>query len=249
VDPAALLHPIQVVPPLVFHAARLDSSRVYPLTLVADAEGMVSALQAPLTRAAALSTVLAAAPMGDTVAAKEALFQELRAQTVPEKQGSLSEAVTELRGCELARALTLIPQLAVGWRGDRAGTLEHVLTQAELTALLLYLGWSVPDPPPDKKGRERKRSRNKGFLVILPESRGQCRATYGLESKVFKLITPLSLFGENLDFVKGVQPPEQNGRVYDIVTFTLRAPTAAPPRTLARAQAAFDPVEYGGMAM
>eukprot|EP00966_Prymnesium_polylepis_P328067 7383876-Prymnesium_polylepis.1 len=124
-----------------------------------------------------------------------------------------------------------------------------MLTEAELTTLITHLGWSVPDPPPDKRGRERKRHRNKGFLLILPESRGRCRATYGLESKVFKLITPLSLFGEDLDFVKGVQPPEEDGMVYDIVSFKLRKPTAEPPRTLARARAAFDPVEYGGMAM
>ena len=124
-----------------------------------------------------------------------------------------------------------------------------MLTEAELTTLLLHLGWSVPDPPPDKLGRDRKRYRNKGFLLVLPESRGRCRATYGLESKVFKLITPLSLFGEDLDFVKGVQPSEEEGKVYDIVEFKLCTPTARPPRSLARAQAAFDPLEYGGMAM
>ena len=73
--------------------------------------------------------------------------------------------------------------------------------------------------------------------------------TYGLESKSFKLITPLSLFGEDLYFVKGVQPPEAPDKVYDIVSFKLRALTAEPPRSLARARAAFDPLEYGGMAM
>ena len=248
VKPPALLYPIKVVPPPAFHAARLDSSAAYPLALLADADGMVSALEAPLSRASALSTVLAAAPVGDKAAAKEMLFQEVRSQTVPENQDSLLEAETALRGCQLGYALTLVPQLAAGWRGDRAGTLEHVLTDAELTALLHHLGWSVPDPPPDKRGRERKRLRNKGFLLILPESRGRCRATYGLESKLFKLITPLSLFGEDLNFVKGAQPPEDDGMVYDIVTFSLRAPTAHPPRSLARARAAFDPIEYGGMA-
>ena len=77
----------------------------------------------------------------------------------------------------------------------------------------------------------------------------QCRVTYGLESKSFKLFTPLSLFGENLNFVKGVQPPEEGDMVYDIVTFALRLPIAQPPRSLARAREAFDPPEYGGMAM
>ena len=249
VEPEALRYPIKVVPPSAFHAARLDSSVAYPLALVADSDGMVRALEAPLSRAAALSTVLAAAPVGDKAAAKETLFQEVRSQTVPENQESLSEAVTELRGCQLGHALTLVPRLAAGWRGDRAGTLEYVLTEAELTTLLTHLGWSVPDPPPDKLGRDRKRYRNKGFLLILPESRGRCRVTYGLESKSFKLITPLSLFGEDLDFVKGVQPPEAPDKVYDIVSFKLRALTAEPPRSLARARAAFDPLEYGGMAM
>ena len=249
VDPVALLYPIKVVPQAALHAARLDSSCAYPLALVADSDGMVSALEAPLSRPGALSSVLAAAPMGDKAAALESLIQEVRSQTVPENQDSLSEAVTELRGCQLAHALTLVPQLAAGWRGDRAMTLEYVLTEAELSTLLLHLGWSVPDPPPDKLGRERKRHRNKGFLLILPESRGRCRVTYGLESKSFKLITPLSLFGEDLDFVKGVQPPEAPDKVYDIVSFKLRALTAEPPRSLARARAAFDPLEYGGMAM
>ena len=141
----SLRAPIQVVPPMALRAARLDSSRAYPLALVADEDDMVSALQAPLTRAAALSTVLAAAPVGDTAAATESLFQEVRSQTVPENQESLLEAVTELRGCLLGHALTLVPQLAAGWRGDRSGTLEYVLTEAELTAR----------PPPTRLERAR----------------------------------------------------------------------------------------------
>ena len=247
----SLAAPIQVVPPMAYHAARLDSSRAYPLILIADREGIVRAVDAPLSRAAALSAVCAAAPVGDEPALKEMLHNEIRMQTMPENQDSLSEAITELRGFPLSNALTIVPRLAGGWRGDRAGTLEAELSEAELTLLLgrLGFGWSVPDPPPNRRGMERKRFRNKGFLLILPASRVQCRVTYGLESKSFKLFTPLSLFGENLNFVKGVQPPEEGDMVYDIVTFALRLPIAQPPRSLARAREAFDPPEYGGMAM
>ena len=118
---------------------------------------------------------------------------------------------------------------------------------SQVVALLPRLGWSVPDPEPNRHGTERKRSRGKGFVVLLPECRDKVVATYSLEYKRYTLHLNLSLFGEDLNSSKGVEPKKEKGKQYDIVTHTNRAKTALPPRTLARARAAFDPEVYGGM--
>ena len=68
-----------------------------------------------------------------------------------------------------------------------------------------------------------------------------------MELKRFTLHLNLSLFGEDLNYSKGIEPKKEKLKQYDIVTFTNRAKTALPPRTLARAREAFDPEVYGGM--
>eukprot|EP00966_Prymnesium_polylepis_P076758 1779468-Prymnesium_polylepis.1 len=82
------------------------------------------------------------------------------------------------------------------------------------------LGWTVPDPEPDKMGRERKRKRNKGFILVDPA--GAHKAVYCMETK-------------NLKFVRGVDPGSKKNQEYDMVTRKHRAPTAEPPLTLGRA--------------
>eukprot|EP00966_Prymnesium_polylepis_P130292 3013337-Prymnesium_polylepis.1 len=82
-------------------------------------------------------------------------------------------------------------------------------------------------------GRERKRTRNKGFVLVDPA--GAHKAVYCMETKVMKLHLALALFGENLKFVRGVDPGSKKKKKYDMVTRKHRAPTAEPPLTLGRA--------------
>ena len=116
----------------------------------------------------------------------------------------------------------------------------------QLTDLLLAMAWIVPDPEPGRGHRERKRMRGKGIMAILPESRSGAKATYFLELQRYWLELPLTLFGENLQYAQGVEPPTEENMVYDVATFTHRPPHAQPPLTLARAHEAFALPEYGG---
>ena len=114
--------------------------------------------------------------------------------------------------------------------------MEQPLKVADLERILVLntaLGWTVPDPEPDKLGRERKRTRNKGFILI--DKAGVHKATYCMETKVFKLHLALAYFGENLQFVRGSDPGSKKKKQYDMVTRTHRVPTAEPPLTLGRA--------------
>jgi len=90
---------------------------------------------------------------------------------------------------------------------------------------------------------QRTRTRNKGFVLV--DSTGDNFAVYCMETKVLKLHLALALFGENLEFVRGVDPGEGDGDAtqYDIVTRAHRNPLQLPALSLGRAEDHFALVE------
>ena len=144
---------------------------------------------------------------------------QVRLQSVPEKQDSLSNACIELRNFSLSQAVVITNDLK--WRGDRSLTFDSYLTEVELRRLIPQLGWEVPAPEPDRAGRIRTRRRNKGFLLIMThkdqDESGTNRIEYCMETKRFRVFLALAHFGENLEFVRGAVLPEGVGK-YDLVT-------------------------------
>ena len=233
-----------LVPNGATHAFGLEYSAILNLRLVETADGL-EAVHEKVTRRGACQQVAAwTKQRGGIDGARTILTvaNEIRLQGIPEKQDNLARSLITLRATSLASAVAVAP--ALEWRGDRALTLEQPLTRADLERICTLnaaLGWRVADPEPTRSGAQRKRKRNKGFILVEPAETN--RAVYCMETKVLQLELALALFGENLEFVRGLDPGDGIHPLampqYDIVTRTHRAATSVPARTLARADTHF----------
>ena len=245
--------PILAVPPranVIFGMAYEAATRPMELVL---ADGSLAVIAEPRTEEQVRADLLSVATsvgfegIEDT---RRLLLNEVRLQATPEKQTNLADSRVVLRGFSLARALMIMRDPV--WRGDRSLTLEQYLTRGELCNILGELpsdGWIIPEKEPDARGVVRKRTKNKGYLLVMTHDDGNGRGSnvlaYCLETKCLTLRLALGYFGENLKFVKGATPParaegETACHEFDIVTRTYQLRTDGVVWTEARALAHFD---------
>lgn len=175
------------------------------------------------------------------------LGNEVRMQMVPEAQTNLADAVATLRGFSLARFLLLDDAaMDAEWRGDRTLTLDLYITDFTMLDTILSgngsRGWVVPEKEPDKVGRVRKRTTNKGFMLLMlhadVDGAGSNVLSYCLETKKLEIRLSLAYFNMAFKWVRGAElppPPASKGFKFDIVAREWQAKSAPPVWTLARA--------------
>ena len=178
-----------VVPSGATHAFGLEYSTVFTLTLIETSDGFAAVHERSTALKACGQVAAWAKQRGgvDVASVLTTVANEVRLQGIPEKHDNLARAVITFRGSSLATAVAVAPELA--WRGDRELTLEQPLAQVDLERIFARnfpsLGWRVPELEPARNGAQRKRKRNKGFVLV--EQAETNRVLYCMETKVLQL--------------------------------------------------------------
>ena len=123
------------------------------------------------------------------------------------------------------------------------------MTYAASSQAVKHTGWIVPEREPSRNGAKRQRlGRHRGYMLVYMhddvDGRGSNFIRYSLESRKLEIGLSVGFFGDNLEWVRGAQPPPAgkglgNKPQYDIVTRTWRKRQAQPPLTLTRADEHF----------
>ena len=243
-----------VVPPRSKHMFELEfEAATHPMELMV-VSGELRVISEPRTEEQVHGDLVRVAMAAGYVTREDfrrVLLNEVMLQAVPEKQENFESSLVTLRGFCLAHALALVQGVeGIAWRGDRSLTLDIYLTIDDLRSILGTLpsdGWVIPEKEPDAAGIIRKRTKNKGYLLVMThddeDGRGSTVLSYCVETKRLTLRLALSYFGENLKFIRGARlPPKQEGEgeyQFDIVTRTYQDRAQAEAWTEARALAHF----------